>query len=124
MFVLFRETADFAAYHYGMDRRRFLLLAGGALVSACTGATQNGRPEDALVQVYANPAKDEWPDQFRQLPAETQELYRFAAVHHDVLQYIPCFCGCVNGGHTSNFDCYVREVYPDGRIRLDTMSFG
>ena len=107
-----------------MDRRRFLLLAGGALVSACTGATQNGRPEDALVQVYANPAKDEWPDQFRQLPAETQELYCFAAVHHDVLQYIPCFCGCVNGGHTSNFDCYVREVYPDGRIRLDTMSFG
>ena len=105
-----------------MDRRRFLLLAGGALLSACNGAT--GRPEDALVQVYANPAKDEWPDQFRQLPAETQELYRFAAANHDVLQYIPCFCGCVNGGHTSNFDCYVREVYPDGRIRLDTMSFG
>jgi hypothetical protein len=36
-----------------MDRRRFLLLAGGGLISACAGATQTGRPEDALVQLYA-----------------------------------------------------------------------
>ena len=41
-----------------------------------------------------------------------------------VLQYMPCFCGCVNGGHASNWDCYVREVNPAGRIRLDNMSFG
>ena len=28
-------------------------------------------------------------------------------------------------GYTApNFDCYVREVYADGRIRLDAMSFG
>lgn len=51
-------------------------------------------------------------------------MYRYATVNHDVLQHIPCFCGCVDGGHTSNFDRYVREVYPDGRVRLDTMSFG
>jgi hypothetical protein len=106
-----------------VDRRRFLLLAGSALVSACAGGTQTGRPEDALVQLYANPAKDDWPDQFRQLPAATPELYRYAA-SHDVPQYIPCFCGSVNSGYGSNFDCYVREVYPDGRVRLDTMSFG
>ena len=106
-----------------MKRRRLLLVAGGALVAACGGAGQ-GRPEDALVQLYANPAKDEWPDEFRQLPAETQEMYRYAAANRATLQYIPCFCGCVNGGHGSNFDCYVREVYADGRIRLDTMSFG
>ncbi|HEV8534317.1 MAG TPA: PCYCGC motif-containing (lipo)protein [Candidatus Limnocylindria bacterium] len=106
-----------------MKRRRFLVVASGALLAACGGAGQ-GRPEDALVQLYANPAKDQWPDEFRQLPAQTQEMYRYAAANRAALQYIPCFCGCVNGGHASNFDCYVREVYPDGRIRLDTMSFG
>jgi hypothetical protein len=106
-----------------VERRRFLLLAGGALVSACS-ASQVSRPGDALVPLYANPAKDEWPDEFRELPAATQELYRYAAANHAVLQYIPCFCGCVDAGHTSNFDCYVRQVYADGRIRLDTMSFG
>jgi len=106
-----------------MRRRRFLALASGAVLAACSG-TGPARPEDALVQLYANPPKDEWPDELRQLSTQTQEMYRYAAANRAVLQYIPCFCGCVNGGHASNFDCYVREVYPDGRIRLDTMSFG
>lgn len=51
-------------------------------------------------------------------------MYRYAAANRQTLQYIPCFCGCVEGGHRDNFDCYVREVFPDGRIRLDVMSFG
>jgi uncharacterized protein with PCYCGC motif len=103
-----------------MDRRRFLTLAGGALVSACGGlGTAQGEPA-----LYARPSTNEWPDEFRKLPAETQELYRYAAANHDVLQFIPCFCGCVASGHTSNFDCYVREVYADGRIQLEPMSFG
>ena len=107
-----------------VKRRRLLLLAGGALASACTGAGEGSRPGDALVALYANPKKGEWPPEFLELPAATQEMYRYAAANHEVLQYIPCFCGCVDGGHGSNFDCYVRAVYPDGRIRLDTMSFG
>jgi len=74
--------------------------------------------------IYANPARNEWPAEFLELSAEVQSMYRYAAANHDVLQYIPCFCGCVDAGHASNFDCYVRAVYPDGRIRLDTMSFG
>ncbi len=107
-----------------MKRRRLLLLAGGALASACASPGEGSRPGDALVPLYANPRKDDWPLEFRELPAATQDLYRYAAANRDVLQYIPCFCGCVDGGHGSNFDCYVRAVYPDGRIRLDTMSFG
>jgi hypothetical protein len=47
-----------------MKRRRFLVVAGVAVVAACGGAGR-GRPEDALVQLYANPAKDEWPDELR-----------------------------------------------------------
>ena len=61
---------------------------------------------------------------FRDLPAATQDAYRYAVANREVLQYMPCFCGCVDGGHASNWDCYVREVSPGGRIRLDTMSFG
>lgn len=101
-----------------------MMLAGGALVAACSASGGGTRPGDTLVPLYATPAKNQWPEELLTLPAATQDLYRYAASNHDVLQYIPCFCGCVDGGHTSNFDCYVREVYPDGRIRLDTMSFG
>jgi hypothetical protein len=75
-------------------------------------------------ELPAYPAKDEWPEEFYELASATQAMYRYAAANRATLQYMPCFCGCVEGGHTSNFDCYVREVYPDGRIHVDTMSFG
>jgi hypothetical protein len=106
-----------------MNRRRFL-FAGAALVAAACTATKSTRPEDALTAIYADPDKNEWPEELLRLPAETQATYRYAVANHDTLQYIPCFCGCVNAGHSSNFDCYVSEVLPDGRLRLDTMSFG
>ena len=103
-------------------RRRFLALAGGALASAC--AAEQSRPGDALTPVYANPARDQWPVEFVQLPTETQAMYRYAVANEATLKWFPCYCGCVAGGHRSNFDCYVREVLSDGRMRLDTMSFG
>ena len=50
-------------------------------------------------------------------------MYRYAVANEATLKWFPCYCGCVEGGHRSNFDCYVREVRFDGRVRLDTMSF-
>jgi hypothetical protein len=105
-----------------LSRRRFLSLSAGALMAACAPAST--RSGDALVPLYANPAKNEWPAEFLQLPAEIQSMYRYAVANEAVLKWFPCYCGCVEGGHISNFDCYVREVLPDGRVRLDTMSFG
>ncbi len=114
---------DVGTYYFIVDRRRFLVVSAGALLAACAPGALS-RPGDALMQLYARPDKNEWPDEFLQLPTETQSLYRYAIANHEVLQYMPCFCGCVNAGHASNFDCYVREVLADGQIRLDTMSFG
>jgi hypothetical protein len=105
-----------------ISRRRLLITSAGAFAAACAG--QGARLGDQLAPLYARPDKDEWPEQFLELPAETQAMYRYAVANKSVLQWMPCFCGCVNGGHTSNFDCYVRAVLPDGRVRLDTMSFG
>ena len=104
------------------SRRRFLITGTGALVIACSGTP--ARWGDGLTPLYARPDRDEWPDAFSQLPSETQAMYRYAVANEEVLRWIPCFCGCVNGGHTSNYDCYVREVLGDGRVRLDPMSFG
>jgi len=104
-----------------ISRRRLLVLGVSALATACTQAQ---RPGDALVQLYANPSKDQWPAEFLELPAETRSLYRYAVANEATLKWFPCYCGCVAAGHRSNFDCYVREVLADGRVRLDTMSFG
>ena len=45
-----------------------------------------------------------------------QQVYEFAARHPEVLQHVPCFCGCERMGHTGNHDCFVKGRAADGRI--------
>ncbi len=42
--------------------------------------------------------------------------FHFAAEHPEVLSYIPCFCGCQNGGHTHNADCFVKSRAANGDV--------
>jgi Protein of unknown function with PCYCGC motif len=44
---------------------------------------------------------------------ETAELYRFARERGDVLQWMPCTCGCQQFGHTSNRSCYIKAETAD-----------
>ncbi len=107
-----------------LTRRRFIVSALAATLAACTPTAAGKRWGDELTPLYAWPARDEWPNAFREVPATTQAVYRYAVANREVLQYVPCFCGCVNGGHVSNYDCYVREERSGGGIRLDTHGFG
>jgi hypothetical protein len=107
-----------------MHRRRVLISGAALLAMACAGQGQGARWGDGLTALYAHPGRDEWPAMFHDQPTEVQAMYRYAVANKEVLRWIPCTCGCVNGGHGSNFDCYVRAELPDGRVQLDTMSFG
>jgi hypothetical protein len=44
---------------------------------------------------------------------ETATLYRFARERGDVLQWMPCTCGCEQFGHTSNRSCYIKSETAD-----------
>ena len=46
---------------------------------------------------------------------DLQALYRFAADHPEVLTFMPCTCGCVDAGHTSNRSCYIKAETGDRR---------
>ncbi|MBI2237046.1 MAG: hypothetical protein HYU54_00755 [Actinobacteria bacterium] len=59
---------------------------------------------------------------YAQVTPELQVLYSFALEHPEVLTYMPCTCGCVDGGHHSNWNCYVRAVMADGTVVLDDMA--
>jgi hypothetical protein len=52
------------------------------------------------------------PDYVKALPSEWQEAYAFALSRPDVLQWLPCYCGCAAMDHRSNLDCFFqrREV--------------
>ena len=44
---------------------------------------------------------------------DASRLYAFAAENADTLRWIPCTCGCVGVGHTSNRSCYVKAESAD-----------
>lgn len=45
------------------------------------------------------------------LPEETVHNYQFAEQHAELLDAIPCYCGCHRLGHGSLLECYLR---PEG----------
>jgi len=64
-------------------------------------------PLPALPRVSFEPSKP-W--------AVIQQVYEFAARHPEVLQYVPCYCGCERQGHTANHSCFVKSRATDGRV--------
>jgi hypothetical protein len=45
-----------------------------------------------------------------------QQVYEFAAYHPEVLQYVPCYCGCERMGHNGNHECFVKARKPNGTV--------
>jgi Protein of unknown function with PCYCGC motif len=45
-----------------------------------------------------------------------QQVYEFAARHPEVLQYVPCYCGCERMSHNGNHDCFVKARATNGRV--------
>src|SRR5688500_15412394 len=48
--------------------------------------------------------------------AVVQQVYEFAARHPEVLQYVPCYCGCERIGHNGNHDCFIKSRAANGRV--------
>ena len=45
-----------------------------------------------------------------------QQVYEFAAYHPEVLQYVPCYCGCESQGHRGNHECFIKSRAANGRV--------
>jgi len=67
---------------------------------------------------------DQMPAEVQMAPVTVQTAYQFAAANPDVMKDIPCYCGCGNIGHTSNYDCYVSSVDSSGTITFDNHALG
>jgi Protein of unknown function with PCYCGC motif len=112
-----------------LARRRLiagLLLAAPLAAVGCVrvvppgGATPAASAAGSLV---ARPASDEWPRAFRAASARTQAAYRYAVANPNLLEHVPCYCGCAASGHRSNLDCYV-EARSGALVTLDAHGFG
>lgn len=56
---------------------------------------------------------------------EMSRAYRFALANpNGILNYIPCFCGCVYHGDTNNRDCYINGFTQAGKPIFDPHASG
>jgi hypothetical protein len=67
---------------------------------------------------------DIMPAEVHSAPVTVQEAYQFNVANPEVMKNIPCYCGCGNVGHSSNYDCYVSNVDEKGNITFDSHALG
>ena len=108
-----------------LGRRRFLSAAAVLIASACAPAALKVAPTPVpLPALGADPKNGIWPAQYLRAAAPVREAYSWAIAHEPTLRFIPCYCGCGEDGHTSNYSCYVQQVMAGGRVILDPHGFG
>jgi hypothetical protein len=106
-----------------MNRRemlRGLLVAAAAAPLAACQPAQTGA--DYLSQVKLAPAS-QLPAEVRKLALNVQQAYQFAIANPEVLEQVPCYCGCGPLGHTSNYSCYVKSD-AGGQVVFDMHATG
>jgi hypothetical protein len=106
-------------------RRRFLqrmtlglgvTTLGGSLAwwaSAPANPPQRKTPNGDLLETVP---RGELPSFARSGGPKVEAVYRYAVEHGEILEYIPCICGCGAIGHRHNADCYVADRLPEGAI--------
>ncbi|WP_027409103.1 PCYCGC motif-containing (lipo)protein [Anoxybacteroides tepidamans] len=63
---------------------------------------------------------DHLPSFLSQYEEDMAVLYQQAAKHRELLESIPCYCGCgQSAGHKNNYDCFVHENKKDGSVVWD-----
>jgi Protein of unknown function with PCYCGC motif len=67
---------------------------------------------------------DRLPANVQAAPSSVRLAYQFAAANPDVMQQIPCYCGCGSIGHTSNYSCYVLQADANGVLTYDPHALG
>jgi len=94
----------------------FIMTLLTTAISACS--TQNKASDLNMAPM------DQMPAEVQSAPMTVREAYQFAAANPDVMKSIPCYCGCGDIGHTSNYDCYISSVDAQGNLTFDDHALG
>ncbi|MFC5558037.1 PCYCGC motif-containing (lipo)protein [Ureibacillus thermophilus] len=59
-------------------------------------------------------AKEELPAFLKEKHETVSAVYKIALEYADVLEWIPCYCGCgESAGHRSSLNCFIAEIRED-----------
>ena len=101
----------------------FLLLIGSLVLTGITACSTQSEAGDSHANMKMA-SMDIMPVEVQSAPVSVQQAYQFNVANPDVMEDIPCYCGCGNVGHTSNYDCYVTDVDAAGQITFDNHALG
>lgn len=101
------------------SRKFVFALLSGILVVVSLPACSSQQTTDLQMMPM-----DEMPVDVQSAPVTVQTAYQFTAANPDIMKDIPCYCGCGNIGHTSNYSCYVSSVSDKGNITFDNHALG
>ena len=99
----------------------FFLLVVMALIGTAVSACSTSSSSE--VHLVMSPL-DQMPMDVQSAPVAVQEAYQFNVANPDIMQDIPCYCGCGDIGHTYNYDCYVSDVDASGKTTFDNHALG
>ena len=98
----------------------FILSIASGLLTGC-GASAAATSTDHDLKMAP---MSMMPAEVQNAPLVTQEAYQFAVANPEVMQHIPCYCGCGAMGHTSNYACYIESVDAAGKVQFDLHAIG
>lgn len=102
-------------------------LAFTLVLSACSSSNnESSEPDQEDEQMMIGDVHEEtssvdvMPHFLEDKPEDMQIIYRAVAAHQDLLEQIPCYCGCGDSvGHMDNYDCFIHDNKEDGRVVWD-----
>lgn len=92
-----------------------------SLMAGCTASneTEKQQVHTSHGDIRETTTPDEFPAFLENQHDTVQAVYSRVASEKDLLEHIPCYCGCgETAGHMNNYDCFVHEKTND-RITWD-----
>lgn len=97
---------------------------------ACNSEVEEQQVKEAdehLLHNHLSGDLQEWTNSSEELPVflnsqseQIRQVYTLAGAASEVLQWIPCYCGCgESAGHRNNLNCFISEKREDGSILWD-----
>lgn len=100
--------------------RKWFLLFVAVSILVVAGSACSASEEADLHMI----SLDQMPAEVQMAPVVVQQAYQFASANPEIMKDIPCYCGCGNIGHESNYACYVSSVEENGSLTFDNHALG
>lgn len=102
----------------------FLIVALLLLTSGLSTGCQRETAGHSKDHPYEMADLERMPHQVRQAPVPVQQAYQFAVANPDILEAIPCYCGCGAIDHPNNYACYIAGLNESGTVQYDNHALG